>query len=248
MTTPSDTPSGTPPTSPNGVHHLAVMTKDMKGQLEFFTQILGLPLVALYDMHGVDGAWHGFVQLNESSYLAFCQVPGVESVESTLGVTHAGTGAGVSAPGTMQHVAFDVATEAGLLAIRDRLRTAGVVALGPLDHGMCKSLYFAGPEGLTLEVAWSPAAIDGDEWIDPDVCAAAGISADDVARFRAPAPFLPGDEAVAQPAVDTGMPLMAYPPEEMALMVSLPDDVVAKVASVPDSPKVLRERAAAGEG
>ena len=236
MTTTSSSTPGPTPTAPDGVHHLAVMTKDMRGQLEFFTQILGLPLVALYDMHGVDGAWHGFVQLNDTTYLAFCQVPGVESVESTLGVTHAGTGAGVSAPGTMQHVAFDVATEAGLLAIRDRLRSAGVVALGPLDHGMCKSLYFAGPEGLTLEVAWSPSSIDGDLWIDPAVCEAAGISAEDVARYRWPTPFVPGDEPVAQPGVDTGMPLMAYPPEEMALMASLPDDVVARVASVPDPP------------
>ena len=244
MTTTPTSPAT--PTSPDGVHHLAVMTNDMKGQLEFFTQVLGLPLVALYDMHGVDGAWHGFVELNPTTYLAFCMVPGVEDVEPTLGVTHAGTGAGVSAPGTMQHVAFAVSTEEGLLAIRDRLRSAGVVALGPLDHGMCKSLYFAGPEGLTLEVAWSPAAIDGDDWIDPEVCAAAGISAADVARFRDPAPFVPGDEPVAQPSLDTGMPLMAYPPDEMALMASLPDDVVARVASVPDSPRVLRARAAAG--
>ncbi len=72
-------------------------------------------------------------------------------------------------------------------------------------------------------------------------------SAEDVARFRDPAPFVPGDEPVAQPALDTGMPLMAYPPDEMALMASLPDDVVARVASVPDSPRVLRARAAAGE-
>src|SRR3546814_18966056 len=93
-------------TRPTGYHHLAFMTKDMKAQLEFFTQVMGLPLVAHFPMHGVEGAWHGFVQLDESTFLAFCQVPGVEQVESTVGVTTAGTGVGVSAPGTMQHLAM----------------------------------------------------------------------------------------------------------------------------------------------
>ena len=33
---------------PNGVHHLAICTRDMKSQIEFFTQVLGMELVALY--------------------------------------------------------------------------------------------------------------------------------------------------------------------------------------------------------
>jgi len=33
---------------PNGVHHPAIFTKDIKGQIEFFTQVCGMELVALY--------------------------------------------------------------------------------------------------------------------------------------------------------------------------------------------------------
>jgi catechol 2,3-dioxygenase-like lactoylglutathione lyase family enzyme len=213
-------------TQPNGVHHLAVMTKDIKAQIEFFTQALGLPLVALYDMHGVDGAWHGFVRLNESSSLAFCQIPGVETVPSTIGLTHAGLGSGVSAPGTMQHVAFNVASEDELLAMRDRLRTHGVVVFGPIDHGFCTSLYFAG----------SAQPIDAGSWIDPAVVALAGISAEDLDRYRSPARFERPSEPVPQPAIDPSRPHMPYPPEQYAVMVSVPDEVITASASHPEPP------------
>jgi catechol 2,3-dioxygenase-like lactoylglutathione lyase family enzyme len=223
-------------TQPNGVHHLAVMTKDIKVQIEFFTQVLGLPLVALYDMHGVDGAWHGFVRLNDTSYVAFCQIPGVESVPSTIGLTHAGLGSGISAPGTMQHIAFDVASEDDLLAMRDRLRTNGVVVFGPIDHGFCKSLYFAGPEQLTLEVAYSAQPISADSWIDPSVVALAGISSEELDRFCSPALFDRPSEPVSQPAIDPSRPHMPYPPEIYEVMVSVPDDVITASASYPEPP------------
>lgn len=223
-------------TAPTGIHHLAVMTKDTRAQLEFFTQVLGMPLVAIFDMHGVPGAWHSFVKLDDRSYLAFCQVPGVEDVPSTVGVTHAGNGAGVSAPGTMQHVSFQVPDEDALLALRDRLRANGVVAMGPIDHGMCRSIYFAGPEGLTLEAAWSAEPVDADRWIDPAVVAAAGISPEELERFRNPAPFERPAEPVPQPPIDPAKPHMAYPEEDYRKMVALPDDVVTASASYPDPP------------
>ena len=51
-------------TRPNGVHHLAICTAHMKEQIAFFTDVLGMELVALYWMHGVEGTWHGFLRLN----------------------------------------------------------------------------------------------------------------------------------------------------------------------------------------
>ncbi|MEN9717923.1 MAG: hypothetical protein RIQ99_801, partial [Pseudomonadota bacterium] len=42
----------TAPQHPVGVHHIAFMAGDMKKQLEFFTQVLGFPLVAIFEMHG----------------------------------------------------------------------------------------------------------------------------------------------------------------------------------------------------
>ena len=41
---------------PNGVHHLAISTKDIKKQIEFFTDVLGGELKALYWMHEIGRA------------------------------------------------------------------------------------------------------------------------------------------------------------------------------------------------
>lgn len=40
--------------------------------------------------------------------------------------------------------------------------------------------------GLTLEVATAEAAIDGRAWIDPEVVGLAGISDQELARYRRP--------------------------------------------------------------
>ena len=60
----------------------------------------------------------------------------------------------------MQHLALNVDDDAQLIAMRDRIRSRGVNVIGPIDHGFCKSIYFAGPEHLTLEISTSRAAID----------------------------------------------------------------------------------------
>lgn len=228
-------------TEPIGVHHLAISTKDMKAQFEFFTQVLGAPMVALFEMHGVPGAWHGFVRLSDSCLLSFVQVPGVEEVEAEVGVTHSGTGAGISAGGTMQHLAFQVADEDALLTLRDRLRSNGVVTFGPIEHGMCRSIYFAGPEGLTLEAAWSAEPVDPRAWVDPVACEAIGMTPADAERFLSPPAFERPAEPVAQPAIDPSKPQMGYPAKQLAFMVTMTDDEIAAAASTPDPPVRLVE-------
>ena len=184
-------------TRPNGIHHLAISTGDIKSQIEYFTDVLGCELVALYWMHGVEGFWHGFLRLNDSSSIAFVQGPRTPGIEPIPGVTHAGNGGGDSAPGTMQHVAFNVDTYDDLIAIRDRIRSRGINVMGPLHHGMCDSIYFAGLEGLTLEVATSKEPIPAKHWIDPEVVALNDISPEELQRFLRPAIFeRPGEVGV----------------------------------------------------
>lgn len=208
---------------PNGINHLALSTRDIKRQIEFFTDVLGGELKALYWMHGVDNTFHGFIELSPSCYVAFVQHPdNPDTVE--LGVTHAGNAGGPVAAGTMQHVAFNVDTLDDLLALRDRIRSRGVPVIGPIDHGLCQSMYFAGPEGLSLEVACG-GAIDGQAWIDPEVVALAGISEDELARYRQPAEYERPATPVPQPALDPTKPQLAYPPEVWARMLATPDEV-----------------------
>lgn len=219
---------------PNGVHHLAISTTDIKAQIEFFTTVLGGELKALYWMHGVANTFHGFVELNGSSYIAFVQHPG-NTTTHEIGVTHAGNAAGPLPGGTMQHVAFSVDTHDDLLAMRDRIRSHGVPVLGPMNHGMCESIYFAGPEGLALEIATGE-PIDGRAWIDPEVVELAGISADDLARYRQPASFERPASPVPQPGPESPGPHLTYPPEAYARLLSVPDE--ALWGSVDSTPPV----------
>jgi catechol 2,3-dioxygenase-like lactoylglutathione lyase family enzyme len=176
----------TAPQHPVGVHHIAFMAGDMKKQLEFFTQVLGFPLVAIFEMHGVEGAAHAFLKMSDDSLFSLVYVPGGEAIPTTMGVTHAGRGEIPCAPGVMQHIAFRVPDEAALYAMRDRVRSHGVPIVGPIDHGFCKSLYFAGPEHMTLEIATQYRVLDAPTWVDPDVLASLGVSAAETAVMVTP--------------------------------------------------------------
>jgi catechol 2,3-dioxygenase-like lactoylglutathione lyase family enzyme len=96
---------------PNGVHHLAIATKDIKAQIEFFTRVVGMELVALYWMHGVDETVHAFLRLGDSSSLALVQgPPTMRAIPAVPGVSHPGFSAGPVAGGAMQHVALNVSS------------------------------------------------------------------------------------------------------------------------------------------
>lgn len=215
----------------NGVHHLAISTGDIRGQLEFFTDVLGAELKALYWMHGVKGTVHAFVKLDDTCYVAFVQGPANAGIEPILGVTHAGSAAGRSAPGTMQHVAFNVADLDELLAMRDRIRDRGINVFGPLNHGLCHSIYFAGPENLALEVATSEVAIDERAWIDPEVVALVGIDDDLLGRLTAPASFEPSGGAVPNPAVDWSKPQLEMDRDRLMALMAMPDETVTALLS-----------------
>ena len=216
----------------NGVHHLALMTADVKPQIEFFSDVLGMKLKALYWMHNVDGYFHAFMELNESCSIAFVQCPEVKNIPTEFGVSHSGNVTKPCAAGTMQHVAFNCDTDEELYDMRDRIRAKGVRVLGPLDHGFCKSIYFAGPENLVLEVSTSNGAgINENAWIDPEVVELNGISTDELERYKNPPSFDHVGEPVAQPAAGTGRPEYTQMDPEFAGAFDLPDEVVTRELS-----------------
>jgi catechol 2,3-dioxygenase-like lactoylglutathione lyase family enzyme len=228
---------------PTGIHHIAIMTADMKAQLEFFSDVLGCQLVAIFDMHGVPGGFHAFLHLDDHCSFSLVQLPGVQDIPAEIGKTHAGSGSGVSAAGTMQHLAFKADSREALLAMRDRIRTKGVNVFGPINHGMCQSIYFAGPENLALEVAWSDAAIAPQRWIDPAVLEKIGVSAEEAARYAAPDPYSGEGGTVAQPPYDPARPHLAMPEQVYRGIIGAPDEVIWQMASY-DKPPVPEAEAA----
>lgn len=223
-------------TRPNGLHHLAIATADIKRQIAFFADVLGMELVALYWMHGVKGAWHGFMRLNDAASIAFVETPAIKDIAPQYGVSHAGNPGAPCAGGAMQHLALNVDSLDELLAMRDRIRTRGVNVFGPVDHGFCQSIYFAGPEDLSLEISTSVEAIDPRAWIDPDVVALAGISEAELARFTKPEPVAPLASPVPQPPMDPDKPHMRFPERGYAKMLAMSDEDYTRLTSEPEPP------------
>lgn len=211
-------------TKPNGVHHLAITTADIKTQIAFFSDVLGMELVALYWMHGVKGAWHGFLKLNDHCSIAFVQTPDIAQIPREIGRSHAGNPGAPCAGGAMQHLALNCNSEDELLALRDRIRSRGINVFGPIDHGFCKSIYFAGPENLSLEISTSRAAIDARAWIDPEVVRLAGISELELARYKSPARYDGEGGRVPQPPMDPAKPHMVYPEHRYREMLAMSDE------------------------
>jgi len=216
---------------PNGVHHLAICTKDMKGQIDFFTQVVGMELVALYWMHGVKNTFHGFVRMGDSSSIAFVQGPESGEIQPQMGVSHPSWTAGLVAPGTAQHLAMNVDTEEDLLAMRDRVRSHGHWVMGPLDHGFCKSIYFAGLEGMMLEFATSEGeAIDAEAWIDPEVVKLNGINLEELETYKNPPAFESQGGKVVNPEVDLNNPPMQFPPGGEVVYSMSDEEVTSKMS------------------
>ena len=211
-----------------GLHHIAITTANMKEQIEFFTDKLGMELVALYWMHGVENTWHGFLRLNDESSIAFVCNPDIEKIPVRIGETHAGNPGSNCARGSMQHLALRVKNHEELLAMRDRLRSKGVPVMGPTDHGFCASIYFAGPENLALELSYSEAPIDSRAWVDPEVQALAGISDEELARYKQSSDYTDQGGEVPQPSLNGPGPHMTgYPAEGMyETILSIPDEVI----------------------
>ncbi len=205
----------------------------MKAVIDFYTRVLGMELVGLFDMHGVPGGVHSFLRLNNKASMSFVFLPDMALIEEQVGVTHAAHGGDVSAPGTTQHLAFGVDNHAELLGMRDRLRTHGYRVDGPINHGFCHSIYFRGPEGALLEISYYVEAIDAEQWIDPTVVERVGISAAELDGYKAPsAPPVDGAVgSVLQPPADPAKPHVRYPEEVGAVLETMSDEELTAAMS-----------------
>jgi catechol 2,3-dioxygenase-like lactoylglutathione lyase family enzyme len=153
-----------------GVNHIALVCKDMARTVEFYRDILGMPLVKTIDLPGGMGQ-HFFFDIGNGDSLAFFWFP--HAPEAVAGVSAPGElpGGGdiASAHGSMNHLALNVAPEKFDEYV-EKLRSKGV-KLGPvLNHDnspaqvspevtsdvFVRSVYFWDPDGVMLEfAAWT---------------------------------------------------------------------------------------------
>jgi catechol 2,3-dioxygenase-like lactoylglutathione lyase family enzyme len=152
-----DRHSRVPPLA-RGVHHLALCTDDMKATIDFYVDVLGMPLVHAMKVPPGLGTGpgnrgnppyeeirHYFFDMGNDSLLAFFEIP--------KGKEPAGNR---NAIGAMQHCAF-VVTPERFREIAERLKARGIDYIGPIPQlpGLL-GLYFYDPNGIRLEFACQP--------------------------------------------------------------------------------------------
>jgi glyoxylase I family protein len=131
-----------PRSNGGGVHHLALICADPERTIRFYQDLLGFPLVELFENRDYEGSSHFFFDIGNRNLLAFFDFPGLglEPVPEGLG--------------GVQHVAISVTPEV-FEAAKVRLEEAGVGYLGP-DMGVRESIYFKDPDNIQVELIRQP--------------------------------------------------------------------------------------------
>jgi glyoxylase I family protein len=131
-------PANRPATTARGVHHLALICRDVEETIRFYQGFLGFPLVELVENRDYAGSSHFFFDIGNRNLLGFFDFPGHDHPEFSETI------------GAVQHLALSTSPEA-FAAARARLDEAGVEYLGP-DRGVEDSLYLRDPNGVGIEL------------------------------------------------------------------------------------------------
>src|SRR3954453_14003431 len=131
-----------PDSTGRGVNHLALICSDPERTIRFYQDLLGFPLVELFENRDYSGSSHFFFDIGNRNMLAFFDFPGLglEPVPEGLG--------------GVQHVAISVTPEV-FEAKKRALDDAGIEYLGP-DRGVEESIYFKDPDGIQVELIRQP--------------------------------------------------------------------------------------------
>jgi catechol 2,3-dioxygenase-like lactoylglutathione lyase family enzyme len=128
-----------PPSSARGVHHVALICTDVERTTRFYQEVLGFPLVTMFENRDLPGSTHFFFDIGNGNTIAYFDLPGVNPgpYDEVLGGLH--------------HLAISMEVEHWTSA-KARLDAEGI----PYDHVDGTSLYFRGPDGERLELIADP--------------------------------------------------------------------------------------------
>jgi catechol 2,3-dioxygenase-like lactoylglutathione lyase family enzyme len=133
-----------------GIHHGAFVMWDPVKTVPFYRDVLGFPIVHTITAKGWGQGGHAdfahvFFDVGNRTCLAFFYYFGVPPRDESS-KTFVENG---------RHTAFSIASEAELIAWRERLVQAGVNVSPPIRHELVESIYFTDPNGYPLEITRS---------------------------------------------------------------------------------------------
>lgn len=139
---------------PSRLHHNAFVVRDHEVNRRFFEDLLGIPLVATWceknfrtDLQREVEFCHTFFAMADGGALAFFQFADPEMYELTQAEKPAKVGSHF-------HIAFKAEPET-YEELKQRLEAAGE-QYRETNHGYCKSIYVASPDGLIVEFTQDP--------------------------------------------------------------------------------------------
>ncbi len=135
----------------SGIHHLAMVTRDMDATIRFWRDLLGMRMVAGL---GKPGYRHYFFEISATDMLAFFEWPEVEPVEEK---DH---GYPIKGPFIFDHISFGVETEEALWTLKGQLEAADLWVSEVIDHGFIHSIYAFDPNGIPIEFSCPAREVD----------------------------------------------------------------------------------------
>jgi catechol 2,3-dioxygenase-like lactoylglutathione lyase family enzyme len=140
-------PAERPVSTARGVHHVALICRDVEETVRFYQGVLGWPVTELMENRDYAGSTHFFFDVGNGNTLAFFDFPGL------------GLGEYVESLGSLQHVCVAVEREQWE-RLRQRLVDHGV----DIHEESGTSVYFRGPSGEGMEIISDPL---GEMYGDP---------------------------------------------------------------------------------
>ena len=137
------------------LHHVALVTNDMKKTVAFYRDVLGGQVLLAHRMPRPGNERHYFISVTPSTVFAFFEFPDAE-LPAYKDATLPSTGR------ALDHIAFFAPSEEKFNEWYRRLGEAGVAQLGAVrSMGIgIRAFFFADPNGIVLEVMSPPASGD----------------------------------------------------------------------------------------
>ena len=152
---------------PVSIGHVAVMTPDLDRFRAFYEDVIGLRTAIVLRMTEPPGFRHAVLSVTDTSIVHAFEVPGYDPAAD-------GIANEIGRRGRLDHLAFHMATQDDLAAVRDRLVAVGASDGTVNSHGPVLSVFFRDPDGLEAEVTtanpdWDPAGETQHELLEePD--------------------------------------------------------------------------------
>lgn len=130
------------------IHHVAYRCHDAKETVEFYQRVLNMDFQLAIAENEVpstkapDPYMHVFLDAGMGNVLAFFELPNSPTM-----------GRDDQTPLWVQHIAFEVDSIEDLVNAKTHIESQGLDVLGPVNHGIFKSIYFFDPNGHRIELA-----------------------------------------------------------------------------------------------